>query len=604
MAPVPEAVGSLLAEGRAAEAADVALATASRVEFLDVDITFVRVLQDVLAELPLTEHTRRSRVAARVAYELRGDASDVEARKSLLDLAADEAGQAGDDLAMTEALLARVHALWEPAGAGERLDAAEQVIALTVRTHDVEHELEARLARVQALVEVGRLQDAEFELAAFARLAAPLERPLLDAFLASRRAVLAVIGGRFDVARHQSELAYENAVAAGMPDAGRLRMVGLVSVELDRGISDEILQECLAQLTALAIRMPGHYFDTQVAWILLQMGRRDEARIELTRSLPSLLTTTGYRWLYSACIAGEVAAAVGSEDVCARLYAALLPHRDLLVAQGPAFSGAVADRLGVLATRLGRLDEAVEHLATTVAVLDEIAALPWAARARAHLAAALRAAGDVDRAEVELARALESARMLGMHRFIAEIQSAPSRAWTLRRDGGDWVLDADAEHGRFRAARGFDHLRALLANPHRDIAATELDYGGAPVERGVAVLDKRALATYRHRLAEIDEEVDAADHAGDQERSASLADERTQILAELRHATGLGGRARTSGDAAERARVNVTRNLKRALVQIQRCAPIAGAHLAASLHTGTHCRYEPTPGGPERWDLT
>ncbi len=604
MAPVPDAVGPLLSEGRAAEAADLALSVESSVEFLDVDVALVRVLQEVLEALPNREHARRSRVASRIAYELRGDASDADDRRTLLELALAEAEQAGDDLATTEALMSTVHALWEPAGAGERLVAAERVIALSRRTHDVEHELEARMARAQVLVELGRVQDAEFEVAAYARLAEPLDRPALRVFVASRRSVLALIYGRYDEAVRQSELAYESAVEAGMQDAERLRMVGRVTVDIDCGVDDETRQQGLEQLRFLAIRMPGHYFEANVAWALLQLDRRDEARLELARALPSLLTSTGYRWLYSACTAAEVAAAAGRDDACESLYAALLPHRDRLVAQGPGFAGAVADRLGLLATRLGRLDEAVDHLRHTVTVFDEIAALPWAAWARVHLAAALRAAGDVHGAGAELTAALDTARALGMNRLIAQADLATTDTWRFRRDGDDWLLDAGEERGRFRAARGFDHLHILLANPHREVAATELDAGGRPHEPGIPVLDQRALSEYRRRLTEIEDEVGAADRAGDQQGSAALDAERDQILAEIRRATGLGGRTRTTNDAGERARVNVTRALKRALDHIQRVSPIAGAHLAASIRTGTGCRYDPAPGGPERWSLT
>lgn len=148
------------------------------------------------------EHTRRSRLAARIAFELRGDASTGAVRRAMLESAASEAEKAGDDVATTEALLATVHALWEPAGAAERLQAADRVIALARRTHNVEHELEGRLARVQALIEVGRVQDAEFEVATYARLAAVLDRPALRAFVASRRALLATIKGRYDEVLH------------------------------------------------------------------------------------------------------------------------------------------------------------------------------------------------------------------------------------------------------------------------------------------------------------------------------------------------------------------------------------------------------------------
>ncbi len=175
--------------------------------------------------------------------------------------------------------------------------------------------------------------------------------------------------------------------------------------------------------------------------------------------------------------------------------------------------------------------------------------------------------------------------------------------WSLRQSGDGWLLDAGREHGNFRRFRGFDHLHTMLANPNRDVAATDLEAGIPTAARGIPALDERALAAYRRRLAEIAGEVDSADLTGDQARSSALQDERSQVLAELRRATGLGGRVRLTNDAAERARVNVTRNIKRALDQIQRAAPIAGWHLTTSIHTGAYCRYVPADGGPDGWAL-
>ena len=66
-------------------------------------------------------------------------------------------------------------------------------------------------------------------------------------------------------------------------------------------------------------------------------------------------------------------------------------------------------------------------------------------------------------------------------------------------------------------------------------------------------------------------------------------------------ATGLAGRPRRATADAERARVNVTRTLRATIDRVMAAAPIAGAHLASSIRTGTMCRYQPAPGGPDRW---
>jgi class 3 adenylate cyclase/tetratricopeptide (TPR) repeat protein len=613
-----DALVLLLRNGRFEEAAEVALEVTDvagvadallpaggRTEFLDVDVTLVRMLEDLLDRLPEEDSVRRSRVAAKLAFELRGDPATVAQRRELLDLAARLAEEAGDDRATSEALLATVHARWEPGGSAERLAAADRVIALTRRTRVVDHELEARLARVHALLEQWQVHEAGLELATYARLAARLDRPDVDAFVASRRALLAQISGRYDEQRRQGEIAYAKAVQAGMPDAVRLRMTHRWAAERDRYLSPEFMEEAVTMLRELGDMMPGNHLEADVARALLALGRTDEARTELARALPVLVSSSGYRWLWSAVWLAEVAAETGPDEACETLYDVLLPHQDRLVSLGPTFGGAVRDRLGILALRLGRVDEAVGHLVRAVSELDGIAALPWAAEARVRLAAALRSAGDVEAADRELDRALDTARALGMTRLLSAIEQASpgTSAWSLSRDGEDWVLEAGAERARFRSGRGFEHLATLLANPGRDVSAPTLDGAedAVPAQSGIPAIDERAARDYRRRLAEIDEEQERADRAGDEQGSARLEEERAFLLAEIRRATGLGGRARSTGSTAERARVNVTRNLKRALDQIQRAAPIAGAHLAASIRTGLQCRYEPAPGGPMSW---
>ena len=56
--------------------------------------------------------------------------------------------------------------------------------------------------------------------------------------------------------------------------------------------------------------------------------------------------------------------------------------------------GSLARELGLLATALGRLDDADRHFADAIAANDAMGALPWLARAQADHARMLRARGD------------------------------------------------------------------------------------------------------------------------------------------------------------------------------------------------------------------
>jgi hypothetical protein len=107
------------------------------------------------------------------------------------------------------------------------------------------------------------------------------------------------------------------------------------------------------------------------------------------------------------------------------------------------------------------------------------------------------------------------------------------------------------------------------------------------------MLDREALRQYRRRLADLDDELDAAALADDVARRDHLDAERVALIAELKRATGLGGRPRRSGSPAEKARLNVTRTIRHAISELSTKAPELAAHLDDSIVTGVSCCYEP-----------
>ena len=249
-----------------------------------------------------------------------------------------------------------------------------------------------------------------------------------------------MIHGQLDDMVRYGEQAYEHAIEAEMPDAQRLATVHTLSVALDRTGTemDQAIETNLTVFTGLAAALPGQYFEAHMAVCLLALGRRDQARAHLALALPSLLSTYEAAWHIAACSAADVAAEVGSDEVCGRVYEALLPHRGQYAVLGPLFRGSVRHRLGVLALRLGRLDIAIDDLRRTVEDFDGMPALSWAARARVDLAAALRARGDDEAAVRHLAAARETAQAIGMTRLlprIAILEKNAGTTWLLRRDG-------------------------------------------------------------------------------------------------------------------------------------------------------------------------
>jgi tetratricopeptide (TPR) repeat protein len=196
----------------------------------------------------------------------------------------------------------------------------------------------------------------------------------------------------------------------------------------------------------------------------------------------------------------------------------------------------------------------------------------------------------------EESREVETAREIAdLLRKIAQARST-NRA-TLRPEGGTWHIQYNGTDIHMPDLKGLWHLRELLTRPHQPLSALSLirtssDEPFATTDTG-PLLDREALRQYRRRLAELDDELDAAAIRGDHTRQAERSAERAALIEELKRATGLGGRPRRSGSPAEKARVNVTRTIRHAIGELASRAPDLAAHLEESIVTGVSCCYEP-----------
>jgi hypothetical protein len=112
---------------------------------------------------------------------------------------------------------------------------------------------------------------------------------------------------------------------------------------------------------------------------------------------------------------------------------------------------------------------------------------------------------------------------------------------------------------------------------------------------GLPALDAQARDAYRRRLAEVEDDLEDARRCNDPTRAELAERDRDYLVAELARAIGLGGRLRTVGSDAERARTAVTRTLRYAIDQLTERHPTLAAHLDNCVRTGTYCSYRPDP---------
>ncbi|HEY3034698.1 MAG TPA: ATPase, partial [Streptosporangiaceae bacterium] len=191
----------------------------------------------------------------------------------------------------------------------------------------------------------------------------------------------------------------------------------------------------------------------------------------------------------------------------------------------------------------------------------------------------------------------------------AQAGGAPLVTGVFRREGALWTLSYEGMTVRMRDAKGLADLAALLAVPGREIPAADLvaaagsgDLGRADLQLGAdEMLDETARRQIRQRLADLDEEIAEADAWADPERASRGRAERDALVSEVASATGLAGRARRLGDQPERARKAVTARIRDVIARIERVHPQLGAHLRATVTTGTRCSYSPPT--PASWQL-
>jgi tetratricopeptide (TPR) repeat protein len=525
------------------------------------------------------------------------------------------ARQLGDLHSVAACLLAQHNAIWQPGTARERRGLAAEVIELVQGGGDPELLLEARLLAATDLME---LADPAFrtELEEFLRLAGAAGQPRFQYAALVRRATLALLAGRLAEAQRLIDQAVMLGEECGEPGA--------------RDVWNDQTWDLLAaqgRLGELAGVLPDMFPDPESrpargfqAMALLAAGATEQAAEMIGPVLEELTAPpANHQWLLSMAHGAELAAAFSARPLAERLYQELGACADQAVVSGAAitFRGAVAHHLGVLAAMLGRTDEAVTHLESAIAVHERLGALPWALRSRYELAGSwLHEPARRDAAVAALAEVAGEANRLGMTQLARNAEArgfaaggTPVASGVLRRDGTKWTLSYGGVTVRLRHAKGLGDLAVLLALPGRPVPAADLIAAAGAGEAGLAdlrlgsdeVFDATARRQIQARLADLDEEIAEAEGWADLHRATRAREERDAVLRELAAAAGLAGRGRQLGDQSERARKTVTARIRDVIGRIEQVHPALGAHLAASITTGTYCAY--SPPAPVSWQV-
>ena len=368
-----------------------------------------------------------------------------------------------------------------------------------------------------------------------------------------------------------------------------------------------------------------------VAMVHAELGQLEKARREYDRVLARDLADVPFpQLLMTIEFLARVCEALGDVEHASTLYDRMLPNAALTIVVGPgvAMYGTADHVLGRLAGVRGDWAVAARHLDTAIEQYASMKAAPWLAEARYDRARVLMAAdGDRVGAMALNDLALASARELGMQPLERKASALHARLErhepsdvdvvearlvadnVMRREGDYWTLIYEGTTSRLRHSSGCQYLAELLRHPGREIHALELvslareepaDLAEVSGDAG-EVLDAQARASYRQRLLDLRAARAEAEANNDAGRCELLQHEREALESELARAVGLGNRARRAASAAERARINVTRAVRRVVGRCDDANPTLGRHLARRLRTGAFCVYLPDPRVDVRW---
>ena len=522
----------------------------------------IQELEEALAAVTGQDPVLEARVTATLARELQHSvAGDRPRARPLTERALALGRQAGDDQTLLACLLARHDVLWSPGEGAARAEVAREIVAVAEQARDDERRAEGLLLLANAFLEEASaacLPALESCLELLDRLGQPRHRYLAE----TRRAALSLLRADLDEAAARIEAARVLGERIREPDAVNVWMSQRLELARARAVPEE--------LTAFAAGAVAHWTGAPVhahavaAGFLARAGDLDGARQHVATVVDLGTWRADHSYLWSVFVRELAVAGIALHDdtLCAQLLADLEPLGATCGVNGAlvAFAGSHAHTAGLLAIALGRDGRAL------------------------------------------LGRARDAYRRLGAPGWAAEVEGELSSGCreaairSLRRHGRTWQVTFNGKQVILPHSKGLGDLAVLLAKPSQDVHVLNL-YGTAD-RSGPAgeYADRKALAAYRQRLRELDDEATEAAANNDFERQALLDQDKQALLDEVRRMTRPGRQSRSFGTyPAERARKAVAARLRDTIRKLELDMPDLAAHLGQTIVTGTYCRYRAGP---------
>lgn len=531
--------------------------------------------------------------AVQEGVDARGHDAVATERAELVHEAVAHARQHGDADVLAEALLGALYSQWGPDSLLERRPVLEELAERRESVTDTELRLRIDEWWVVDAFDRGDLDRARERIRRFRSEATDLV--LFHRREELWRANLAMLTGELDraVAINQEAIAATSAQAGTPFSFQNLAITMAIERFLRRGLADVV--EAVRSIRASSPRV-GSNWDVGLAFTLSEIGELDEARrvFDGVAEDDFAAVPRDLNWLPTMHLVALVALTLDDGEACRRVAELLAPFAafDATHGSGYASYGPTARVLGLLAGRDG------DH-ETATARFDHVLATrapgPWTALTRLHRARLLvedrpsLARAEASRAADELRRHGMAVRGTEADALVTELDLAGHGAPIATLADGRWTLRHRAGSAEIPDGAGIRHLVELLQRPGQALDVLVLE--GTPAglvddDASESSLDHQARRSYQRRITAL------APHADD----PAAAEELTFLRREL----AAGRYAPSTSAERERARVRVTKRIRRTVDRITEGSAGLGSHLSGAVRTGRSCSYDPTDGRPWR----
>ena len=383
---------------------------------------------EALRGLPGTDSPLRARLLAQLAH-CRVLAADRPGMLAASEESLAMAERLDDSSSLVSALRSRQLVFSDADGNAARLVLGGRMLAVAERSGSASDAMWGHLWRFDALLQAGRVAEAEAEVDLLEPIVVALRQPMARLHLLRSRVALAFGRGRFTEAAQLNDESIALALDGGHQGAaatGRsLRFTLAALTGGDPGDVSWFLGNPALEQPFTGLSRASY------AQMLVASGRAAEAR-RWYEGLPGPGSPRipAFMGMTVEVVRAQLAADLGDAGTAGTCHRLLLPYADLHAVGGAGAittSGSMHLYLGMAALAAGRPDAAVRHLRTAVTVNDAAGLAPFAALARYRLATALRAGGRaLDEAAALAAAAGATADRLGMAPLRAQVDAMAS----------------------------------------------------------------------------------------------------------------------------------------------------------------------------------